>query len=225
MNKRMLLIPAAMLAVGLGVVAMVQAEDKPEAPASAPATTAPSTQASAKISNTKCPVSGDAVDPKCKTVEYNGKTIGFCCEDCVEPFKKNPENGPAPALKASLMARWREPNLTIHRYKVSGPDGSLVSSHASANISLRLVPGQEVDSVVRQRNGKAGEDAAVAADCHLVQRRRRIFWYGRHGGYRCGPTLSAARAIAQVWALVSHGESSAPMQKQILIQLLICLLK
>jgi di- and tripeptidase len=50
-------------------------------------------------------------------------------------------------LKQSLMARWREPNLTIHRYKVSGPDGSLVSSHASSHISLRLVPGQEVDTV------------------------------------------------------------------------------
>ncbi|KAJ9144259.1 WD repeat-containing protein [Pleurostoma richardsiae] len=63
-------------------------------------------------------------------------------------MRRNPENGPAGALKASLMARWREPNLTIHRYKVSGPDGSLVSSHASANISLRLVPGQEVDEVI-----------------------------------------------------------------------------
>ncbi|PHH62300.1 hypothetical protein CDD81_7288 [Ophiocordyceps australis] len=50
-------------------------------------------------------------------------------------------------LKKSLMARWREPNLTIHRYQVSGPEGSLVSSHASSHISLRLVPGQEVDSV------------------------------------------------------------------------------
>jgi di- and tripeptidase len=53
----------------------------------------------------------------------------------------------AAALKQTLMARWREPNLTIHRYRVSGPDGSLVSAHASAHISLRLVPGQEVDEV------------------------------------------------------------------------------
>ncbi len=59
-----------------------------------------------------------------------------------------PENGPAALLKASLKSRWREPNLTIHRYKVSGPDGSLVSSHACANISIRLVPGQEVDDIV-----------------------------------------------------------------------------
>ncbi|KAJ6785070.1 hypothetical protein PWT90_05253 [Aphanocladium album] len=53
-------------------------------------------------------------------------------------------------LKRSLMARWREPNLTVHSYKVSGPDGSLVSSHASAHISLRLVPGQEVNDVAEQ---------------------------------------------------------------------------
>ncbi|KAG5994991.1 hypothetical protein E4U54_002981 [Claviceps lovelessii] len=50
-------------------------------------------------------------------------------------------------LKSSIMARWREPNLTIHQYKVSGPDGSLVSSHASSHISIRLVPGQEVEAV------------------------------------------------------------------------------
>ncbi|KAF4452510.1 di- and tripeptidase DUG2 [Fusarium albosuccineum] len=63
-------------------------------------------------------------------------------------IRSNPEKGPEERLKQSLMARWREPNLTLHRYKVSGPDGSLVSSHASSHISLRLVPGQEVDSVI-----------------------------------------------------------------------------
>ncbi|KAL1895406.1 hypothetical protein Sste5346_005212 [Sporothrix stenoceras] len=63
--------------------------------------------------------------------------------------QRNPDNSePADVLKASLMSRWREPNLTIHRYKVSGPDGSLVSCHACANISFRLVPGQEVDDIV-----------------------------------------------------------------------------
>lgn len=53
-------------------------------------------------------------------------------------------------LKQSIMARWREPNLTIHRYKVSGPDGSLVSSHASSHISMRLVPGQETDDIAEK---------------------------------------------------------------------------
>lgn len=54
------------------------------------------------------------------------------------------------SLKRSLMATWREPNLTIHRYKVSGPEGSLISGHASSHVSLRLVPGQEVDDVVEK---------------------------------------------------------------------------
>ncbi|KAH9999721.1 glutathione degradosome [Xylariaceae sp. FL0662B] len=53
----------------------------------------------------------------------------------------------AQTLKANLMARWREPNLTHHKVKVSGPDGSLISGHASAKISVRLVPGQEVEDV------------------------------------------------------------------------------
>ncbi|KJZ73691.1 hypothetical protein HIM_06809 [Hirsutella minnesotensis 3608] len=61
--------------------------------------------------------------------------------------RRKSEKIPEEKLKQSLMARWREPNLTIHRYKVSGPEGSLVSSHASSHISLRLVPGQEVDQV------------------------------------------------------------------------------
>lgn len=50
-------------------------------------------------------------------------------------------------IKKSLLATWREPNLTIHRYNVSGPEGSLVSSHANSHISMRLVPGQEVDTM------------------------------------------------------------------------------
>lgn len=65
-------------------------------------------------------------------------------------IRRNPENVSEENLKKSLMARWREPNLTIHGYKVSGPEGSLISSRASAHISLRLVPGQEVDEVSRR---------------------------------------------------------------------------
>ena len=63
-------------------------------------------------------------------------------------LRRNPSSGPLDVLKRSLMARWREPNLTIHRYNVSGPDGSLISSHATANVSIRLVPGQEVEQVI-----------------------------------------------------------------------------
>jgi di- and tripeptidase len=73
-------------------------------------------------------------------------------------IRRNPANGPIDALKRSLMARWREPNLTIHRYNVSGPDGSLISSHATANVSVRLVPGQEVEKVIEQLKGYLREE-------------------------------------------------------------------
>lgn len=58
------------------------------------------------------------------------------------------EERSAADIKADLMARWREPSITIHDLKVSGPEGSLISSHASSHISFRLVPGQEVDQVI-----------------------------------------------------------------------------
>ncbi|KAH8816043.1 hypothetical protein F5884DRAFT_666673 [Xylogone sp. PMI_703] len=87
-------------------------------------------------------------------------------DDIVETLiRRHPENGPPEILKASLMARWREPNLTIHRYKVSGPDGSLVSSHASAAISIRLVPNQEVDDIIKSLTAFLNENFA-ALDSH-----------------------------------------------------------
>ena len=66
----------------LGGFTLVQAAD-PVTPA------APATQPASPI-NKKCPVTGEDVDSKI-TWEYQGRVIGFCCMDCVEPFKKNPE--------------------------------------------------------------------------------------------------------------------------------------
>ena len=62
---------------------MVAAENKP--------TTKPSTQPATAI-NKNCAVNQDeAVDPKAKTYLYKGKVIGFCCESCIDDFKKDPE--------------------------------------------------------------------------------------------------------------------------------------
>lgn len=70
-------------------------------------------------------------------------------EDIIEILsRRGPQSGSVDQLKASLMARWREPNLTVHRTKVSGLDDSVVSSHASAAVSLRLVPDQQVDQII-----------------------------------------------------------------------------
>ena len=51
----------------------------------------PTTQASAQPINKNCAVEKDhPVDPTV-TYLYQGKTIGFCCEDCIPTFKKDPE--------------------------------------------------------------------------------------------------------------------------------------
>jgi YHS domain-containing protein len=40
--------------------------------------------------NEVCPVSGEPVNPKSKTVEHEGKVYGFCCNSCEPKFKADP---------------------------------------------------------------------------------------------------------------------------------------
>src|SRR5215217_6035247 len=46
--------------------------------------------AKAKPINAKCPIQGEDIDPKVTTT-YKGKTVAFCCESCIDDFKKDPE--------------------------------------------------------------------------------------------------------------------------------------
>lgn len=44
------------------------------------------------VGNKICPISGEKIDEKMKaTYEYEGKIYNFCCEMCIEEFKKDPE--------------------------------------------------------------------------------------------------------------------------------------
>lgn len=43
------------------------------------------------LHNTICPVSGDAVESSPLTETYNGKIYHLCCDDCIKPFKKDPQ--------------------------------------------------------------------------------------------------------------------------------------
>ena len=62
--------------------------------------------------------------------------------------QRNPELGDAQALAASLMRRWREASLTIHRFQTSGPDNAtIIPRLAKAALSMRLVPNQEASDV------------------------------------------------------------------------------
>ncbi|MDP6151909.1 MAG: hypothetical protein QF785_00935 [Phycisphaeraceae bacterium] len=42
------------------------------------------------VVNAICPVSGHAVKEGGGMFEFAGKNIGFCCDDCIEEFKKAP---------------------------------------------------------------------------------------------------------------------------------------
>jgi YHS domain-containing protein len=87
------------LVILVSIAAYVSAEDMKgadsKAPASKPATTttAPATQKAANGAiNQFCAIEKDnKIDPNGKTYTYNGKVIGFCCDDCIDEFKKNPE--------------------------------------------------------------------------------------------------------------------------------------
>ncbi|GME23672.1 Beta-Ala-His dipeptidase [Neofusicoccum parvum] len=63
-------------------------------------------------------------------------------------ISRNPDLGIAEELANSLIRRWREPSLTIHRFHTSGPENStIIPRLARASLSFRLVPNQEATEV------------------------------------------------------------------------------
>ncbi|KAF1935766.1 glutathione degradosome [Clathrospora elynae] len=63
-------------------------------------------------------------------------------------LRGNPDLGDPEELAQSLMRRWREASLTIHRFQTSGPENSTIIPHlAKAALSIRLVPNQEAGDV------------------------------------------------------------------------------
>lgn len=65
-------------------------------------------------------------------------------------ISRNPGLGDSSELAASLMRRWRDPSLTIHRFQTSGPDNAtIIPRTAKAALSIRLVPNQKADSVAQ----------------------------------------------------------------------------
>lgn len=63
-------------------------------------------------------------------------------------LRRDPSLGDADRLTSSLKGRWREPSLTIHRFKTSGPANStIIPRVASAALSMRLVPNQDTEQI------------------------------------------------------------------------------
>lgn len=72
---------------------------KPEACTPAPAA---GNQPGAKAVNTVCPImSLDAADGTL-TATYKGKAIAFCCQDCVEEFRRMDEAGKDAVLAKAM---------------------------------------------------------------------------------------------------------------------------
>lgn len=85
--QRKLILPTVAILM-LVSAAYVGAADKPKGPTTRPAATQP---AAGKPINKFCAVESDnKIDPKI-TYVYKGKTIGFCCKDCIEDFQKDPD--------------------------------------------------------------------------------------------------------------------------------------
>jgi YHS domain-containing protein len=73
------------LVLGIGSFLLVGCAMPPAQPSSSPTALI----VDPKPINTRCPVTGDPIDPKI-TLVYDGKTYAFCCEDCVKMFQKDP---------------------------------------------------------------------------------------------------------------------------------------
>jgi hypothetical protein len=44
--------------------------------------------ASMGVINTTCPISGEALEGKYPSVQFQGKKVGFCCNKCIAKFEK-----------------------------------------------------------------------------------------------------------------------------------------
>jgi YHS domain-containing protein len=55
-----------------------------------PATTQPASGEVSALTNTSCPVMGGPVNPNIH-IEYEGKTVYFCCNACPQTFLAHPE--------------------------------------------------------------------------------------------------------------------------------------
>lgn len=72
--------------LGLSVSAFALAGCSTTESSESSATGADAPAAAMSASNTVCPMSGEDVDPSVKTVSFQGKEIGFCCNSCRAKF-------------------------------------------------------------------------------------------------------------------------------------------
>lgn len=72
-NKSILILPLVLLAISAGCTKPETADSKTNTEAS---------NATLTSVNTHCPMMGEEIDPEV-TVQWQGKTVAFCCAECI----------------------------------------------------------------------------------------------------------------------------------------------
>lgn len=84
--------------------------------------------------------------------------------------------------KNSLMAKWRHPSLTIHKFNVSGPGNTtVIPASVTANFSLRIVPDQDIEEIknsIRQHLSKNFEELNTPNKLNLTFTNEADHWIG-----------------------------------------------
>lgn len=58
-----------------------------------------------KAMNATCPVSGKAIDDASPVTTFDGKTIGFCCNNCVSKFNGMPSADKQAKITSSMPSK------------------------------------------------------------------------------------------------------------------------
>lgn len=90
MPERIIIVIAALLFI-FGTTGLSFAETDTQAQTEA--VTQAATEEIINVGNKICPVSGEKIDEAMGpvTYEYEGKIYNFCCEMCIDEFKKDPQ--------------------------------------------------------------------------------------------------------------------------------------
>ena len=131
-------------------------------------------------------------------------------------LQDDPDLGNVKGLADSFEARWRQPSLTIHRVKNSGPpNATIISRAATADLSIRLVPNQTTAEVQEMlENALKSSFARLNSENELTIRFEHIAepWLGDPSN-EIFQTLE--KAVMDVWGLsVAHRRKSMSSSKR-----------
>jgi di- and tripeptidase len=112
---------------------------------------------------------------------------------------------------AKLQARWREPSLTVHGIKTSGPaNQTVIPATATATLSLRLVPNQDAQAIEQSLVSFLEEEFAsldTSNTLSITTGHPSDPWLGDPDN-KIFQTLE--KAIIEVWGLGETNSSNSP---------------